>query len=87
MSIERTRRVMQVFRLLSLMPMGEGWAKPLEIVQWSGVTHATVYRYLPKLEKLGYLHIEEYKCRKLTCKRYRITEKGLNWVMGLDVPF
>lgn len=87
MSIERARKIMRVLQLTALMPMGQGWTKPTEIVTWSGVPHATVYRYLPKLAAQGFLHEEEYKCRELKCKRYRITLSGKNWIESLEIPF
>lgn len=87
MSIDSTRRILWVLKLIADMPAGEGWVKPTEIVTWSGISHSTVYRYLPKLQKLGYLHMEQYSCRKLTCKRYRITQNGLGWFDGLKEIF
>lgn len=74
--METFHRILKVLFLLRDMPSGAGWATPQEIINYSGVSHSTVYRNLPKLETLGFLHVEEYTCRKLKCRRYRITVTG-----------
>lgn len=73
--LENMRFVLKTLYLLGKMPRGAGWATPREIIVWSGVKHSTTYRLLPKLVKLGYLEVEEYKCRKIVCRRYRGTSQ------------
>jgi len=78
MSLKTIMLILKVAVLLDKMPMGEGWFSAANMRQYSGVSLSTIHRYLKKLEAQGYLHFEIYNCRKITCKRYRVTETGKN---------
>lgn len=86
--LETFRKILETAKLFGKMPSGAGWVTPQEIINWSGVKHSTAYRALPKLEKLGFFHVEEYECRKLKCRRYRITESGIKYLETWnEIPF
>ncbi len=76
MFLEKAIMIAKVARLLDLMPSGGGWATPLQLAYFTGLSASTIYRYMPKLDKQGYFLVEEYTCRKIVCRRYRITELG-----------
>lgn len=70
------------------MPSGVGWITPQDIINWSSVKHSTVYRSLPKLAKLGLVEVEEYECRKIKCRRYRINFEGrAHLITWSKIPF
>jgi len=70
--------ILKVAVLLDKMPVGQGWFSAAIMRQFSGVSLSTIHRYLKKLDAQGYLHFEVYNCRKITCKRYRVTQKGMD---------
>lgn len=74
------RNLMSTLSLLKMFPAGEGWDRPISIARWSGISMSTTYRYLPKLEMLGFIKSREYECRKMKCKEYRITDAGEDYV-------
>jgi len=80
MELSKVQQILKVCHLVSQMPSGGGWVKPSEIVQWSSVPHATTYRYLAKLVKLGYLNVKKEGYRKGIICHYTITEQGIGWL-------
>lgn len=80
MKISTISPILKVCFHIRAMPMGEGWVSATDIIQWSGVSHATTYRYLPRMVKLGYIenHILDY--RDGITKRYRITTEGRDFL-------
>lgn len=80
MDMSKARKILQVCNLVSQMPSGGGWVKPSEIVTWSSVPHATTYRYLTKLQKLGYLCVRVEGYRKGIVKHYTITDAGMGYL-------
>lgn len=80
MSPEKCRNIVRVCELIANMPSGGGWVKSNEIVLWSSVPHATTYRYLPKLVKLGYLKVDKRGYRKGFVNHYKITMAGIQYL-------
>lgn len=80
MKIETVNTMLKTAFLLREMPIGQGWASPATIRQYSGVSNSTTYRYLTQLEKLGYIESKPVVCRKLHCKQYRITNEGVEFI-------
>lgn len=80
MDMVYAKNMVKVCALVAQMPVGEGWVRSSDIAQWCGVPHATTYRYLPKLKKLGYLSskVEGYRAGKLIL--YKITPQGIDYL-------
>lgn len=89
MDMEKARQLLTVAKFLALMPKsGGGWDTATSFVKWGGCSYSTTYRYLPKLEKLGYVESREVKIRKMRCKEYRITGAGLAYLCNFnEIPF
>jgi len=82
MKVGDASKILKVLSLLGQMPMvGEGGTTPT-IVFYSGVSHSTTYRYMPKLEALGLV-----TCTKITnranieVRYYKITDMGKGYVL------
>jgi DNA-binding PadR family transcriptional regulator len=80
MDMAKARRIIKVCGLIAQMPSGGGWTKSSEIVLWSSVSHATTYRYLPKLTSEGYLDVSKRSYRNGYVNHYKITPQGLDYL-------
>lgn len=80
MDMSKVRKILIVCNLVSQMPSGAGWVRPSEIVAWSAVPHATTYRYLSKLQKLGYVRAKAEGYRNGIIKHYAITDSGVGYL-------
>jgi len=81
------RTILTAFNLLRKMPVGEGWTTASRLKDYVGYSIATVYRKLKHLELNGLIESQEFECRKVTCKRYRITERGMEFLDGFRSMF
>lgn len=82
MNVSDASRILKVLSLMEQMPIvGEGETTPT-IVFYSGVTHSTTYRYMPKLEKLGLVTCTKIVNRaNIEVRYYKITEMGKGYVL------
>jgi DNA-binding PadR family transcriptional regulator len=80
MDMSKVQKILKVCNLVSQMPSGGGWVRPSEIVTWSSVPHATTYRYLAKLQKLGYVRAKAEGYRNGIIKHYTITDAGMGYL-------
>lgn len=87
MDMSKAARLLKVCSLVAQMPSGGGWVKPTTIVEWSSVPHATTYRYLPKLVKLGYLKVNVEGYRKGIIRHYSITQQGNDYLKAFKEMF
>lgn len=78
--ITTMRQLLKTLYCFREMPMGQGWISPSTLRDYSGISHSTTYRYLPKLASLGYVEFKNVKCRELNCKQYRITSEGIEYI-------
>lgn len=68
--------MLKVCELVSQMPRGEGWTVARDFTQWTGLSRATVYRYLANLVKHGVLKKRETKVGKRVYREYKMTAAG-----------
>lgn len=80
MNLSDVNKLLKVAYLMREMPVGEGWTTATDARNYSGVSHSTTYRYLPKLVKLGYLENKISDYRKNIVKSYRITTEGREYL-------
>lgn len=71
--------------LLRKMPAGEGWTTVSRLKDYVDYSIATVYRKIKHLEANGLVETQEFECRKVNCKRYRITDKGIEFLSNFKV--
>lgn len=76
MTHEKMRLILKSLWLARQMPAGKGWAGQSEIVQWSGVSRSTVYRYLIRMHKLNLIEVRDWLHGKKPAFRYRISHAG-----------
>ena len=76
MDMKKAVLILKTANLLGDMPAGEGFFTAAQAAYWTGISKSTIYRILPQLEQIGLLESEPFECRKINCKRYRITENG-----------
>lgn len=81
------RTILTALNLLRKMPVGEGWTTVSRLKDYVGYSIATCYRKMKHLETNGLVDIEEFECRNVTCKRYRISEKGIEFLHGFKETF
>lgn len=74
------RQLIKALYCFREMPAGQGWVSPSMLRDFSGVSHSTTYRYLPKLEKLGFIETKNVTVRGMKCKQYRVTPEGIEYV-------
>jgi len=74
------RQLIKALYCFREMPAGQGWVSPATLRDYSGVSHSTTYRYLPKLEKLGFIETKQVIVRGMKCKQYRVTPEGIEYV-------
>lgn len=80
MDISKVEKILKVVKLVSFMPSGAGWVDSKDIVQWSGVSQATTYRYLIKMEKLKLIEVDKKTYRRGTKNRYKATQLGIEYL-------
>lgn len=76
-SLITTNLLLKVGLLMREMPMGQGWTTATQFRDFSGVSHATTYRYLKAMEKQGLVESKPFNRGKLGCYEYRITNEGV----------
>lgn len=84
MDLSKVRKLLRVCELIAQMPSGAGWVKPSEIILWSSVSQATTYRYLAKLEKLGYVQVDKRGYRSGFVNHYKITPNGVTYLKSFQ---
>lgn len=82
MELSKVQSILKVCKLVDDMPSGGGWVRPAEIIKWSSVSHATTYRYLKKLTKLGLLSERKQSYREGVVYEYAITGDGAAYLNG-----
>lgn len=84
MYTDRMRRILRVMQLFAQMPCGGGGAKQPEIIHYSGLPSATVYRYLEKMKKLGFIErVWQTKTgRDTMAAQFKITKSGIEYLEG-----
>lgn len=87
MDMAKAAKLLKVCSLVAQMPSGGGWVRPSDIILWSSVPHATTYRYLEKLKKLGYLKSNAQGYRNGIVKHYQITELGNDYLKAFKEMF
>jgi len=87
MDMAKAGKLLKVCSLVAQMPSGGGWVRPSTIVEWSSVPHATTYRYLPKLVKLGYLESKKEGYRTGVVLQYTITQQGNDYLKAFKEMF
>lgn len=80
MDISKVERILKVCKLVKQMPVGQGYCRAGDIVQWSGIANATTYRYLKKMLKLNLVDTKTKKYLGRDTLYYVITDLGQEYL-------